>query len=229
MQQTNKIFLRPIKVGLLFSLMTFILYLWGPYPFPSVNRMIMVIFLVICNMTMYYGFKQGAVGAKSHFEPKKVVNVSSFINVLFIVALIIAYPKFVIYTRFYDSTFGQILYSFGTFLAGGADQLYANRQEVQNAIGIWRYINYVVVLLGAFNWMYIPLSMYYWKRLSFVVKGGTLYIWSMYLLQYICTGTNVGIFDFFIMLFVINIIRNYKRNYERRKKGTGKTLFCLHY
>lgn len=227
MQQTNKLYLRPIKIGILFSVATFILYLWGPYPFPSVNRLIMAIFLVFCNVAMYYGFKHGALGVRGYYEPKKVVNVSSFINTLFVIALLIAIPKFVIYTRFYDNTVGQTLLSLGTFLSGGADQLYANRQEIQNAIGIWRYINYGVVLFGAFHWMYIPLSMYFWRKLSLLVKAGTLFIWAMYLLQYVCTGTNVGIFDFFIMLFVINIIRNYKKNMGRRKKRNWRNIILF--
>lgn len=198
---------KPIKVALFYSALTFLIYLFGPYAFPYVNRGLLIVFLLVCNAAMYFGFVNGTKLLVYGNIQYKEINIDKLLQYLFIAALLLAIPKFIIYTGFYYGTISKIQSSVAMFFAGAADEIYANRQQMGNATGIWRYLNYVVVLLGALHWAYTPLAIYYWKRLSRFKKYGTLIIWLFYILQYICTGTNVGLFEFFITFFIVKIIK----------------------
>lgn len=220
---------KPINIAVLYSIFTLTLYIGGPYAFPSHNRLLLVIFVLITNMAMYIGFKNGANHNYTTKRAYKRVNVDKLLKVTFVIALIISIPKFIIYTGFYDNPIGRIIKSIILFSTGNSDVIYAARQDLGNAIGIWRYINYAVVLFGPIHWMYTPLSMFFWKRLSFFMKCGTLFIWLIYVTQYICTGTNVGLFEFFISLFIVKILRNLynSNNIPKVKKTNSYNLILI--
>ncbi len=227
------IYLKPINIGILYSLFTIILYLFGPYAFPSVNREILIIFLLFSNLAMYLGFKQGAQSTNHRLNAESYprFDIKKWMRIFYIIALICAVPRFVIYTGFYSNPFGNLVQSIGMFIAGASDILYQSRQNLGNATGIWRFINYFVVLLGPIHWAYTPLALYYWKKIGFFQKIGTYFIWVFYLLQYICTGTNVGIFEFFITIFIVKIIRNLVDGISSlkkiRKSGDKKNIVLL--
>lgn len=215
----------PIKAALIFSCITFILYLWGPYNFPAVNRIELFLFLTACNMAMYTGFSSGV---KHYRKPNRVFAFSSskIINILFIIAIIISVPKFLLYTHFTSNPLTQTILAVQMFFSGSANDLYITRQDYGNVSGIWVFINYAVVLFGAFHWMYIPLSMFFWKKLSKVKKIGSLIIYLFFVLQYICTGTNVGLFEFILSIFVVRIARNIY-DHKKEKKINKKKVVAL--
>lgn len=217
---------KPIKVAIVYSVLTLILYLFGPYSFPSINRGLLVLFLFVCNVAMYFGFVKGTQIPKYNGLQKKAINIDKLLQYLFIISLLLAIPKFVIYTGFYSGTIPRTLSSIAMFFAGAADEIYANRQHAGNATGIWIYLNYIVVLFGAFHWAYTPLAIYYWKRLSKFKKVGTLVIWLFYILQYICTGTNVGIFEFFITFFIVKMVKGIATNNVKRS-GSKRTIILF--
>lgn len=210
----------PVKVALAYSFFTVFLYEFGPYNFPPINKGWLYLFLFVCNVAIYAGFKLGA----SSYETKtaRVVNVNRLMKVLTIIAIIVCVPKFIIYTGFYSNPIGQIAYGVSAFLSGMSDQLYMARQELYSATGVWRYINYGIILLGPFHWAFIPLSFYFWKRLCGVQKICSIIVYTFYLLQYVCTGTNVGIFDFIVTFFVIRVIKKELESNKRHKKNPKK-------
>ena len=212
----------PIKLALAYSLITVILYEFGPYSFPSINKGLLYLFLFACNLAIYAGFKSGASSYK--LRPERRVNINRLMKILTIIAVIVCIPKFIIYTGFYSNPLGKITYGVSAFLSGMSDQLYMARQELHNAVGIWRYINYGIILLGPVHWAFIPLSLYFWKRLGGIQKVCAIIVYTVYLLQYICTGTNVGIFDFIITFFVVRIIKKrFENNAITKKKNPKKT------
>lgn len=222
----KKLYTKPINIAILYSMFTLVLYLYGPYLFPDSNRFLLVLFVIITNVAMYIGFRNGA-NKNYRVKATKYINIPKLLKIFFVIALLIAVPKFIIYTGFYANTLGRISGSILLFFAGASDIIYAARQEVGNAPGIWRFINYIVVVFGSIHWMYMPLSIFYWKKLSFPIKTGTFFIYGIYILQYICTGTNVGMFEFFIMLFIVRILRNYFDSSRSRNKFKNKNLILF--
>ncbi len=247
----NKTLKRPIKYAILFSASTVLLYLFGPYSYPDINRPQMIIFLIITNLCMYLGFLVGAqyiliLGKKHHTiratAPDGLKNtflgysVPQIINFLFWIALIDSVPKFVLYTGAYSMSFSTLLSKASMFFSSAQD-IYAARQTLHSATGIWRYINYFIVLTGPLYWAYTPLALLHWKSLNTGKRIGSIFIWFFFLLQYLLTGTNVGFFDFFLTVMVIALIKsNLKRNGEKTVKkkkpillivGVGIILFLV--
>ena len=203
---------KPIKIGIVFSLCTILLYFCGAYDYPKINQVELILFLIFNNLAMYYGFTLGTrLKLRKIKDRYKRFPIEKVMNVFFWISLFIAIPKFIIPTGMYDFSISNILVNFLKFFTSPSE-IYANRLHLANASGIWQYINYIVVLSGSIYWTYTCLAMLLWKRLKFYKKIGTLFIWGMYLLQYICTATNVGFFDFMLSFIIIYKLRDYVKN-----------------
>lgn len=238
--QDNKILKQPIKYTILFSTFTVLLYLFGAYKYPNINRPQLIIFLIITNLCMYFGFSVGTkyvltLGHRSRFgyNDNDTISttflgysVSQIINFLFWIALIDSVPKFILYTGAYDMSLSELLSKIPMFFSSAQDA-YAERQALQSVTGFWRYINYFIVLTGPLYWAYTPLALLHWEKLKIKKKIGTLFIWTLFLLQYLITGTNVGFFDFFLTVLVITLIKNNLKTYNKMRLKKKKSIFII--
>ena len=216
----NKTLMAPIKIGIWFSVFTIILFEFGVYDYYNPYKFLFYVFLIVCNISMFYGFKVGVTTANVNLG-KHTINVKKLISFLFWVSLLLAIPKYLLYTKDGTLSFGEIIARLVTFQED-AGSLYMEHNEHHSVTGIWRYINYLVILLSPLYWSYIPLSMYYWKRLRAFKKVGTIFIYFLYCAQYLVTGTNVGIFVFIVFLAVIFIINT---STSEEGKAKRKRLF----
>lgn len=210
----NQIFMLPIKVFLSFSFLTFFLFCFGPYDYVDKNRVELVIFMLASSLFMYLGFKCGIRYKVVAFTPlyksdnmtvgyKKIERI---VDILFKITLVMAVPRFMIFTGAYLDGIIDVLYRVPYFFSSALD-IYQYKQSLTNVTGIWKFINYLNVLLSPFFWAYMCLSLLFWERLKPIRKVFTFFIWTLYVLQYICTGTNVGIFDFVMTYTVIKCIK----------------------
>lgn len=219
--QNKKNFNLPIKYAVTFSAITFLLYLIGPYRYPDINRGLVVTFIVVTNVFMYLGFSIGTKYVltfgkrrRNYSTPKDGYynhtflgySASQIINFLFWIALIDCVPKFIIYSGAYNMSLSEVWSNVLKFFSSAQD-IYAARQSLSSVTGIWRYINYFIVLTGPLYWAYTPLALLYWKQLTCFKKIGSFVIWFFYLLQYLVTGTNVGFFDFFLTVLVVSLVK----------------------
>ncbi len=217
MMNRTKIYNTPIKIGLLYSLATILLYEFGPYAYPNHNKFILYGFLLASNFAMWLGFRSGA--SKRITQPTsyaRTLRIDSVLNILFWISLIICVPKFMMATGIYNNVISNIILRVTTY-SEMAREFYMDRQELQSVTGIWKVVNIFTVILGPFFWAYLSLSMLFWGRLSLFKKLFTLFIYIINVGQYLCTGTNVGVFNFLIFIGVVFVIR--KRVYD------GKSYF----
>ena len=196
---------RPIRIGLLFSVFTIILFEFGVYNWDIPNRLLFYLFLIVCHIAMYYGFTEGTKKIEV-IAVKRQISINKVVKFLFWIALILAIPKYFLFTGERSLNLSSIIAKISQ-LSTDALTLYQEKGEVGSATGIWRYINWIVVLFSPFHWAYILLSMYYWNKLSLFTKIGTVIIWFMWVAQYLVTGTNVGVFLFVINLTTIVLIK----------------------
>ncbi len=221
MSYSKTLYKLPIILGLLFSLFTIFLYEFGPIDYPDVNKSSLYLFLFISNLAMYLGFTNGAYSPIRRYQGVRWFPINKVINVLFVIALITAIPKFLIFTGMRSLSFSEIASRVTTFLES-ASEVYELKQGIRNVSGIWKYINYFVVLCGPLHWCYIPLSIYYWPKLSAFKRIGSIFIWALYLLQFVCTGTNVGFFNFLIAMATVILARYLKRTIDSGKRISFK-------
>lgn len=209
---------RPIQITVAFSLFTILLFLFGPYKYPSLNRPQLLSFLLITNVFMYVGFVVGTryvFTIKQFSKPNRRYKSDTFfgfsvpqiLNFLFWIALIDCIPKFVLYTGAYSIGFSELLSRVELFFSSAQD-IYVARQSLHSATGIWRYINYFIVLTGPLYWAYTPLAILFWEKLSTIKRIGTVLIWTLFIGQYLTTGTNVGFFDLLITFLAVVIIKS---------------------
>lgn len=207
---------RPIKIGLFFSIFTIILFEFGVYEFNVPNKLQFYIFLAVCNIAMYIGFTNGT----TYFKEDKItrqLSINKIMRFLFWISLVLAIPKFLLFTGLRSVSFSTILYKIGQ-ASTDALSLYMEKGQSGNATGIWRYINWITVLFSPLHWAYIPLSMYYWKNLRLWTKIGTIFIYFFWCAQYIVAGTNVGVFLFVINLGVVFMIKRTSQGKKGKKK-----------
>lgn len=217
-------YLKPAKLMMIYITVMPILYMYSIFDIKMHNRLLFCAFLLISNIFTYLGFKTGARHVKmSRFAPSRYFDALKFVNVLFWVALIISVPKYMLYTG--DRSFNifnkliQIYYGRLTFL-----ESYNARQTVGAVSGIWKIINLAVTLASPLHWMYIPLSMYYWKSLRLFKKIGSVFIIFLYVFQYVSSGASVGMMYFFIHLASTLLIKDAIQSDELRFKNRFKKL-----
>lgn len=223
----SKIYRIPIRIAILYSLLTVLLYVFGPYSYPNHNRLPLYIFLFVCNLGMWIGF---VLGTNKPINPNvscaRTISISRMLSILFWISLIICIPKFMMSTGIYSNIFSNIFYRV-TVYSEMAREYYMDRQVLTNVTGIWKIINIIVVLLSPFYWAYLSLSMLFWSRLSFFKKCFTILIYIIYVGQYLCTGTNVGVFNFIVLLGVVFLIRRYQNIAINRNKSSRHIVLVI--
>lgn len=215
---------KPAKIMLIYITIMPILFMYSIFDVDMHNRLLFCAFLGIANIFAFLGFKTGARNIKmSSFSPSNSFNTLKFVNTLFWVALIVSIPKYMLYTgdhsfNFFNKLF-QLYYGRLTFL-----ESYNARHTVAAVSGVWKIINYVTILASPFHWMYIPLSMYYWKSLKLIKKIGSVFIIFLYVFQYIGSGASVGLMYLFIHLSSVLLIKDSIQSDELRFKNRFKKL-----
>ena len=217
----SKIRKRPAKLFLAYSIFTFFLYCFGAYDYPKNNQVLLIFFLVVCNFVMYFGFVNGTAKEYITEEDTPDFPVKKWMTILFWISLITIVPRFYIFTRLSITNFSSIVSKISTF-AVSAQDLYTEHHQITRVTGIWQYINYVIVLTSPLTWIYYVLSMLFWKKLSFWKKIGTLFIWGLIILQYIVTGTNVGIIEFIGLFATCRIVSSTRKAQTERKRRLPK-------
>lgn len=211
----RKTLTRPINIGIAFSVFTIILYEFGIYDYPVPNRIEFYFFLLAANLCMYAGFING-MNSYEECVKDQSYNLGRIVTILFWVALLASIPQFMIFTGVRTFSISEIMVKMYVAYEDALD-LYMDKQNLDNATGIWMYINWLVVLTGPLSWAYRILAMLYWKELSLFKKIGTTFIWFLFLSQYITNGTNVGVFLFFISFGVIYFVKKDSRNITEKK------------
>lgn len=191
--------LRPLYLGLGYTISTLALFLWGPYVYTNFAGIWLYVFLFAVYYAIYRGFTLGVRSTVPLYINNKAFPLRKTTNILFWLSLILAVPKFEIYSGFPELN-PTFLLARAAFFFTDAQSLYLDKFDSADLTGIWRYINWVIVISGPFTWAYTFFAILNWKNLSLFKKLGTIFIWLMYSLEYLITGTNFGLFDLVISI-----------------------------
>lgn len=223
---SRKTLISPLNIGLAFTLFTLVLFVFGPYRYPNFCGIWLYLFLFIAYLSIYLGFKDGLSYNISVHEGKPLFPIRRVINYLFIISLILSVPKFYIYSGFPELSPSFIAYRALLFFSD-AQELYSDKIDAAISVtGTWRYINWVIVFFSPFTWAYSILAVVYWKNLSTFQKLGSVFIWFLYALEYLITGTNFGLFDLLITIGIAFLASRLRENpsVQRKKKRKRKRL-----
>ena len=224
----------PIYIGVLFSLSTFILFRFGVWDFPLRNNFYLTLYVIILNAFMYFGFRLGTSAKRFKLTNKKYDKKSqkvilNFVNIVVIVTIFTAIPRFIVQTGFYDFNFSflidRIIYGLTD-----ASMAYSMNREKISIFGFWSYINIFLVLTGFMSYLFIPISIIFWHKLRRSVKYFFVFYIFLQIMQNLSRGTNFGVFDLLIQIAIFFLIRRYylfPKSKKRKPIGKRKTWIYL--
>ena len=219
----------PIKYGILYSIMTVVVYLFGVWKYPETNRTLFIIIIVVYNFMMYSGFLLGTkLKSKAYMSSQNKKKSLDFIWSLYkicqLVIIIFTIPQFIILTGMYQSFDITNIIDRISFAISDVNAAYVDSHHFGvSATGIWKFINYGVVLFGGVMWIYTPISILLWKKLRTTGKVLAVLYWAVYISQYIITGTNAGVVGliFYIGMTYVLMKKN-TRLFPLKKSLSGR-------
>lgn len=221
--EQQKILKKLIKLIELYLIGTLVLYFLGPYPWPTKNLSIFLLFLLMAQGALYLGYNFGIKKKKITLKKKeKEEKVITFIYFIMIINLLVTILNLIYYLDLSSFSFSIIFDQLREGLINPSDQ-YLEKFEISRVGG--RTITYLVTLLSPMAWSSFPLSLYYFKKLNLTFKILCIVTLFLEAAHWIGIGTNKGIFDLaFIIISVLYIksIRKkivYKKEVKKKDKG----------
>lgn len=180
--------LLPLVLFLSYLTFTVLLFAFGPWPWPAVNRAELYLFLGTAHLALTLGYLSAATmtphGYHGQWKIERIMTISLIANL----ALLVPTSAFRTGSGIPD------------VLAG-----LANPGAAYFASNAWRaeggaLVEYVRILLGPLLVLLYPLTIYYWSRLRWGVRLLSLLSILGFLAIYIATGTNKTIADYALLL-----------------------------
>ena len=178
----------PIVFFLVYLSLTVFLFAFGPWQYPVGNGHRLYLFLVLAHLALLLGYLSAAfrepMGYSGRWTTRRLVRVSIFLS------LVVLLPT----SKFRT---GQII---PDVLGGLTDpgEAYAWSQIVRGAGQ--PFVEYVRILIGPFLAMALPLTVFYWRRMSWPLRlGGVISILGTVAL-FIAMGTNKAIADTVLLI-----------------------------
>ncbi len=206
----------PIVIVLLYSLMTIYLFEFGVINFPHGDKFILYLFLICANAGIGLGYYFGYYSKqKKTTYPGQNNGITFLLNVFqysFVVYIITFIPSFFIETRTYSLNLSDL---FQNIQIGFTDSaiLYNNIREANKVSGIWKLINYIIVLTGFIRWTFFPLTIYLWQYINNYHKICMIIFAFFYLISFITTGTTAGAFTIAFIIGIPIIMKKYRKQY----------------
>ena len=200
--------LYPIKILLTFLIITEILFFIGPIKYDIRNPLMMVLYFIILNLSLYWGYKYAIRRSKcSRYQ----LN-GNTVRVLLIIGLLLnieyMYRKWA--THGLSFSFSNLVFA----LLNPGD-VYAAEATVSINTNI-----ITGIILTPIRWAAIPLGIYYWKKLSNLFRSVLVMTIFVYIFTWLGIGTRKGLMDLIIVSYfsVIAAYKSFLYDSSSRKK-----------
>lgn len=217
---SNKILYFPIKILLIFLIITQVLFFIGPQEKWIINNPFMLIFyLIILNFSLYYGYIQGL------HKPRGTIKRGTIkmVNIIIVISLFIGlmHTYWSLGTLSPDVIISKILY--GLLYSGEA--YYEQNTE---SVHILRYL--FLTICSPIFFMACVFGTYFWKQLKKKYKIIYILIIFLELTRWLAIGVRKGLFDIIIIIAIAYIAGHYKiidNKKQIRKFLTYISVFLL--
>ena len=186
----------PLITGLGYFVFTFLVFKFGPWEWgeENFNQNVLVFFIAVA---LVLGFFAGQIPLAHAGKEKDIAYLLHLYS--FSLCLMIVMSFFLLFSR----TGGQM----NLLWKGLTDPGYAYSQSRENVVesanffaGLCEYFN---ILVSPVTILWLSLGIRLWKDLSRFKKIGYFFGMFFYIMPYIATGTNKGLFDLFFWIFWI--------------------------
>lgn len=206
-KQQRSVLYFPMKLVQIYLGFIIVLYIFGPFKWPTRNAFLLYLFLFLAQILLFSGYRSSLnkrnrpIKAPSTNYDKillKYLKVAISINLLFIILNTI---------RNTGLSFFSVSTLFEKVIRGlmNPGQQYRERFFLNGYGG--PFLTYITVILSPFLWMVLPLSLYYFKNINLFNKILTLVAFLFEAARWISIGTNKGIVDLIIIVCSILLIK----------------------
>lgn len=197
----------PVKAGILYLSITFLLFLFGPIEYPVRNYLPVLIYFVLVAAVLWLGF------AAAVRQPARLSTLR-FSRTIFVMgsvlAVLILFPSAYFYTGKMPWEFLTALENQGSAYASLASQLAATEGQ-RGPIILLR------TLTMPFVWAVVPLGIIYWRRLGWFQRGLLLSTALCSLIFSALRGTDREIADLLIISGSAYAVAAARRSLERQR------------
>lgn len=192
----NKILSLPLRWLLGFLIFTEILFFIGPIEYGIKNKLLLIAYLLILNVSLYIGYKKGET-----FHKVKLRGSITTIKIIIFLALPLELIKMMSMWGLIEgisiSTIFEKVYV-GVVSPGDA---YANN------FGKTTYLSYLAMIMSPITFSAIPLGVYYWNKLHFSSRFFLILIIFLEIFIWLGMGTRKGLLDIIIIIAFTLILK----------------------
>ena len=179
----------PIKILLLFLVITEVLFFIGPIKYDIRNPLMMGVYFLVLNVSLYWGFKYGINNASC----SRYLLTGNTIKILLLLGLFLNIEYMYRKWATHGMSFSISNLVFALLNPGDAYSAEATVSINTNII--------TGILLTPFRWAVIPMGIYYWKKLSRFYKSVVSVTVIVYIFTWLGIGTRKGLMDLIIISY----------------------------
>jgi hypothetical protein len=203
--------LLPMRMVQIYLTLSVLLYFAGPLKWPTQNPLLLLVFLLLAQLSLYLGYRCSIRRLNSEVDSSSEVASPSFLIKAAIVVSSVYLAFFLIrYSGVEALRVGALIEKMRTALENPAIA-YAEKWDIEHFGG--KLLTYSAIALSPLWWSALPLSLMYFKKLGAIFKIMALWIILVTPFSALATGTNKGVVDWIIIIASIVFIKSLgKRN-----------------
>lgn len=222
-------FEKPLKLILIYFLLSYILFFFGPVMYNIPNKILLILFLFFSNIFFVIGYK---VYLKKYVQ--KVNKDYSYTKVFYKLKkyfIVLIYINFFMVLFFTIREIGVSTFSFNSIVVKFLSAINNPGKQYNLKFKLIKTFggNILAPMHTFFSmvlWPMIPLSLFYIKKLSLFNRLVVFFTISIEIIRWISTGTNKGVIDIILIIMSITYLKaNIKTNKILGLKRINKINF----
>ena len=185
----------PLKIALAFLIISELLVWFGPLKYFLLNGKILLFYLIIVNIALYLGYKRGV----KSFHPTKLSFSMSTVYLLLLLGFILTVRS----CKMMWARHG-LPFNFNTLAIAIVNPGDSYHSKAAGELDI----SSLTILFAPFQWIAIPLGLFYWRKLPVFYKTIVVLTFGFEIISWLGIGTRKGIFDLIIISFFLIVANN---------------------
>ena len=173
------------------------MFVAGPWPWPVPDSSPLYLYLFCAQLALWLGYRFGLCSRRRGYYGRWKIN--SIIKTTLILNLFWIIPNYML--RMNIETFNP--YEILNFIIQGfvdPGDNYLAKADALSVLERSSYLTFLSLLLSPVRFLLVPLAVFYWSRLTRVVRCLFVLFVIIDLLSWVAIGTNKGIADYLILL-----------------------------
>lgn len=212
----NYVLILPLIVMEIYLSIVLILYVSGPLEWPTHNAGLFYFLILVYQVVFAMGY---LISVNKKVKPIKKFYKESlyrFLKVMILINFIYLIVNFIHTVGLNSFSISSIMNSVIEGISNPSQQ-YRMKFSTEKIGGA--YFTYFSVLLAPILWPVIPLALYHFKRLSWVLKSIVLMSIFLEFGRWIATGTSKGIIDLIVIFLVVFAVK-----YVKKRSGNNNNI-----